>query len=140
VGGCRPSSRQSRCTRLWFTSQPLTPQQAVGHAPAPAEVLGCDFAEATPQLALRDVDDTAAMSLGAAVLAHHPACEPLRNPEQGAQGLNSPAAPLRAQKFRSANSLGIAFSSSASARSFLRREFSFSSWCSRLASSACIPP
>jgi hypothetical protein len=36
------------------------------------------------------------MALGAAVLAHHPAGEPLGNPEHGAQGLNSPAASFRA--------------------------------------------
>jgi hypothetical protein len=66
-----------------------------------------------PQLGLRDVDDPAAMALGDAVLAHHPAGEPFRNPEQSAQGHNSPVAPrgalcsatpLRAQKFPSASS------------------------------------
>jgi hypothetical protein len=31
------------------------------------------------------------MSLGAALLAHHPAGEPLRNPEHGAQCLNGPS-------------------------------------------------
>jgi len=118
----------------------LPPQQAVGHAPAPADVLGCDLAEPTPQLGLLDADNLAAMTLGAAVLAHHPAGEPLRNPEQGAQSLNGSAAPLRAQKFPSASSLSMAFSNSASARSFLRRAFSFSSCVSRLASSACMPP
>jgi hypothetical protein len=55
------------------------------------------------------------MALGAAVLAHDPAGKALRNPEQSAQGLNSPAAPLRAQKFPSASSLSMALSSSASA-------------------------
>ncbi len=100
------------------------------------------------EFALLDIDDTAAMALGAAVLTHHPAGEPLRNQEQGAQSLNSPAPAFRAQKFPSARSycfaeafgMSIAFPSSASARSFLRRAFSFSSWVSRLASSACIPP
>jgi hypothetical protein len=72
-------------------------------------VLSSDLAEAAPELGFLDVDDTSAMALGAAVLAHHPAGEPLGNPEQDAQGLNSPAAPLRAQKFPSANSLSIAF-------------------------------
>jgi len=28
----------------------LQPQRAIGHAPAPADVLGCDLAEATPHL------------------------------------------------------------------------------------------
>ena len=121
--------------------QPAFPaQQSVGHAPAPADVLGCDLPEASAQLGLLDIDDLAAMALGAAVLAHNPAGKALGNPETGQQGHNSPAAPLRAQKFPSASSLSMAFSSSASARSFLRRPFSFSSWVSRLASSACMPP
>jgi len=111
------------------------------HRPlAPTDVLGCDLPETPPQLGLLNVDNLAGMSLCAAVLAHHPAGEPLGYPEHGAQGLHSPAASFRAQKFPSANSLSIAFSNSASARSFLRRAFSFSSWVSRLASSACIPP
>jgi hypothetical protein len=96
--------------------------------------------EATPELGVLQIDNLAAMALGAAVLAHHPAGKALGNPEQGAQGLNSSAAPLRAQKLPSANSFSFAFSSSASARDFLSRPFSFSSWISRLASSACMPP
>jgi len=112
--------------------QPAFPaQQAVSHPPSPADVLSNDLPESTPELGLLDLDDPAAMALGAAVLAHHPAGKPLRNPDQGAQDLNSPAATLRAQKFSSANSLGMAVSSSDSAGSFLRREFSFSSWVSR---------
>lgn len=118
----------------------LSPQQAVGHPPAPPDVRSGDFPEATPELGLLDIDDPATTALGAAVLAHHAAGEPLGNPEQGPQGINSPEAPLRAQKFPSASSLSIAFSSSASARSYLSRPFSFSSWVSHLASSACIPP
>jgi len=58
------------------------------------------------------------MALGAALLAYHPAGKPVRNPEQCAQGLTSPAAMLRAQKFPSANSLSMAFPSLASARTF----------------------
>ena len=93
-----------------------------------------DLQEATPELGLLDIDDTATMALGAAVLADYPAGEPLGNPEHSAQNLNSSAAPFRAQKFPSANSLSIAPSNSASVRSYLRRAFSFSSWVSRLAS------
>jgi hypothetical protein len=103
-------------------------------------VFGCDLAETTPPIGLPDVDDMTAMALGAAVLTHHPAAKPLRNPEKGAQGLNSSAAPLRAKKFSSANTLSMAFSCSASAKSFLNLVFSFSSHVSRLASSACMPP
>ena len=77
----------------------LAPQQAVGHPPAPADVLSGDLLEATPELGLLDIDDPATMALGAAVLAHYAAGEPLRDPEHGAQGLNSPAASFRAQKF-----------------------------------------
>ena len=44
------------------------------------------------------------------------------------------------QEFSSARSLSIAFSSSASAKSFLSRAFSPYSCVSRQASSACIPP
>ena len=43
----------------------LAPQQAVGHAPAPADVLSRDLPEVSPQLGLRDADDFAAMALGA---------------------------------------------------------------------------
>jgi hypothetical protein len=86
----------------------LAPQHAVRHAPAPADVLGCDLPEPSPQLGLLDIDDFAAMPLGAAVLAHNPAGESLRYPEHGAQGLNSPAASFRAQKFPSASSYGFA--------------------------------
>jgi len=86
----------------------LAPQKAVSHAPPPADVLSRDLSEPTPQLGLLNVNDPAAMALGAAVLAHNSAGEPLRNPEQGAQGINSPATPLRAQKFPSASSYGFA--------------------------------
>ena len=86
----------------------LTPQHAVRHPPAPADVLGRDLPEASPPLGLLNVDTLGGMSLSAAVLAHHPAGEPLRDPEHGAQGLNRPAASFRAQKFPSANSYGCA--------------------------------
>ena len=113
---------------------PFPPEHAIRHPPAPMDVLGCDLSELWPQIGLLDVDNLAGMPLGAAVLAQHPAGKTLRYPEHGS------AASFRVQKFPSANSLSIAFSNSASARSFLRQAFSFSSWFSRLASSACIPP
>jgi hypothetical protein len=62
----------------------LPQQQAVRHAPSPADMLGCDFPEPLPQLGLLDIDNLAGMPLGA-------------------------AASFRAQKFPSANSLSIAF-------------------------------
>jgi hypothetical protein len=58
-------------------SPALSPQYAVCHPPAPADVLGCDLPETTPQLGFLNVDNFAGMSLRAAVLAHHPAGEPL---------------------------------------------------------------
>jgi len=118
----------------------IPPQQAVGHAPSPADVLGCDFVEASPQPVLRDVDDTTTMSLGAAVMAHHPAGEALSNPEQCSQGLKRPAALLRAQRFTTANNLSVTFISSDSARGFLRRELSLNSWLSHMGLSACMQP
>jgi len=51
----------------------FSPQQAVGHPPAPADVLSGDLAKTTPELGLLQIDNLAAMALGAAVLAHHPA-------------------------------------------------------------------
>jgi len=67
------------------------------------------------------------MALGAAVLPHHPADEAFRSPVTILQNRDGPAAAFRAQKFPSARSLSIAFSSSASANSFFSRAFSFSS-------------
>jgi len=45
------------------------PQQGVGHAPAPADVLTCDFSETMPELDLLKIDDVAEMALAAAVVA-----------------------------------------------------------------------
>jgi hypothetical protein len=50
----------------------LSPQQAVGHAVAPTDVVRGDFVETPPELGLLDRDDLAAMALRAAVLAHPP--------------------------------------------------------------------
>jgi len=90
-----------------------------------------------PELGLLDACDFAAVvALGAAVLAHHPADEAFRSPVTLLQDHNGPAAKLRPQKFPVAPQgaphgatrfLNIAFSNSASARSFLSRAFSFSS-------------
>jgi hypothetical protein len=63
-----------------------------------------DLAQAAAQLGLLKGDHLAAMALGTAVLAHHPAGGPLRCPEPSAQGLHGPAAAFLAQKFPSANS------------------------------------
>jgi len=53
------------------------PVQAIRHPPAPADVLGRDLPEAPPQLGPLQVDDLSPMAMSAAVLAHHPAGEPL---------------------------------------------------------------
>jgi hypothetical protein len=52
-------------------------------------VLSGDLAEATPELALVQIDDLSPMAMSAPGLTHHPAGEPLRFPENGAQVLNS---------------------------------------------------
>ena len=149
-GACPLSLPGSRPLQAFLAPEPLhplvvhapalSPEQAVGHPPAPADVLSSDLAETMPQLSLLDRDDLGRMALSAAVLAYHPADLPLGCPVTLLQNRDGPPAALRAQKFPSARSLSIAFSSSASAKSFLSRAFSFSSWVSRLASSACIPP
>ncbi len=120
---------------------PAFPQeQAVGHPPAPADVLSGDLPEALAQLGLLDIDNLAPMALGAAVLPRHPADKAFRSPVTILQNRDGSAVSFRAQKFPSASSLSIAFSSSAFARGFLSRAFSFSSWVRHLASSACVPP
>jgi hypothetical protein len=59
----------------------LAPQQAVGHAPAQADVLSGDLPKPLPEHGLLQIYSLAAMALGAAVLAHHTAGEPHRKPE-----------------------------------------------------------
>ena len=61
-----------------------------------------------PELALLDRDDLAGMSLGAAVMAHHPADLALRGPVTLLQDYDSPAAAFRAQKLPSARSYWFA--------------------------------
>jgi len=80
-----------------------------------------------PELCLLNVDNLAGMALGAPVLSNNPADKAFRSPVTILQNRDGSAAAFRAQKFPSARSLSIAFSSSASARSFLSRAFSFSS-------------
>jgi hypothetical protein len=65
---------------------------------------------------------------------------PLGCPVTRLEDRDGPPATLRAEKVPSASSLSIALSSSASARNVLGQACSFSSWLSRLASSAFIPP
>ena len=96
----------------------LSPQHAVGHPPAPADVLGGDLPQPLPEFGLLEPRGAAAMALGAAVLAHNPTGEPLRCPVTLLQDNHRPAPAFRAQKFPSARSFSIAFSSSASASSF----------------------
>jgi len=105
----------------------LSPQQAVGHALAPADVLSCDLAERMTQLSLLDRDDLDRMALGAAMLTYHKADQPLRSSVTLLQEREGPATTFRAQKFPSARSFSIVFSNSVFARGFFRREFSFSS-------------
>ena len=74
----------------------LPPQQTVGHAAAPADVLSGDPAETISELRLLQVDDLVAVALGTAVLARHPADLALGCPEALLQDNDSPAATLRA--------------------------------------------
>jgi len=94
-----------------------TPQQPVGHAPTPADVLSRDLPEAMAEIGLLQVDNFAAMALGAEVLAHNPAGQRLRSPVTLLQDRDGPAPAFQAEKFPSARSLSIAFCSSASAKS-----------------------
>ena len=80
------------------------PQQAVGHAAAPEDVVRCDLPETPPELGLLQIDDLAAMTLGAALLPHHPADKAFRSPLTLLQNLDGSAATLRAQKLPSARS------------------------------------
>jgi hypothetical protein len=62
-------------------------------------VLSSDVSETLPELGLFQIDDLDGVSLGAAVLPHHPADEAFRSPVALLQDRDSPAATLRAQKF-----------------------------------------
>ncbi len=93
----------------------ITPQQAVGHPQGPADVFGRDLLQAMAELYLLYVDNLAIMALGAAVLPRYPTENAFRSPVTILQNLNGPVAAFRAQRFPSASSLNIAFSSSASA-------------------------
>ena len=105
----------------------LSSEEAVGHPPTPANVLSCNLAETMTQFYLLGRDDLGRMALGSAMLTHHTADQPLRCPGTLLQDGDSPAPAFGAQKFPSARSLSIAFSNSASAKSFLSLAFSFSS-------------
>jgi hypothetical protein len=59
-------------------------------------VLRRDLAETVPELGLLQVDDLAAVTLGAAVLAHHTADQALRCPVTLPQNRDGSAATLRA--------------------------------------------
>ncbi len=76
-----------------------------------ADVLSRDLPEAMPELCLLNIDNLAGMALGAPVPPHHPADETIRSPVTLLQDRDSAAATYRAQKFPSARSLSIAFSS-----------------------------
>src|SRR5690606_38189943 len=78
--------------------------------------------------------------LGGAVLAHDSTRAAFGDPEPVTQHAHCTPSTVRGQKFPSAISRSIDLSSSASARSFLRRAFSPSSSLSRFASLAFMPP
>jgi hypothetical protein len=62
-------------------------------------VLGGDLAETRPELGLLQIDDLAPIALGAVVLAHHSADQPLRCPVMLLQNRDGPPAAFRVQKF-----------------------------------------
>jgi len=129
IGGSCPLSPGSGPLQDLLPPEPLhpfvvhasarMPQQAVVHAPVPADVLSCDLAETMTQLSVLDRGDLDRMALGAALLIGHTADQTLRGPVMLLQDRDLSAATFQAQRFPSATSLSIAFSSSASSRSFL---------------------
>ena len=81
------------------------PLQAIGHPATAANVSrtvrcafqrSCILTEPAAQLFFLNANDLASVALGAVVMAHHEASEPLRYPEQVAQGINSFTLPFRA--------------------------------------------
>jgi hypothetical protein len=70
----------------------------VGHAAPPTNVVGGVFAETMPDLGLHDRDDLVVVALDAAVLAHHPADQPLGCPVKLSQVHDGSAAALWTQQ------------------------------------------
>jgi hypothetical protein len=99
-----------------------------------------DLPQPAPQLVFLPRTGTAPKALGRPVLTDDPTGTAFGDPEAIDEHDHRPPLALRGQKFPSANSLSIDLSSSASASSFFSRAFSVSSWRSRFASSAFIPP
>src|SRR6185437_9386215 len=111
-----------------------------GHLVTPPRMRLRDRAQLGAQLAVVDRSWRTRLTLRRPVLTRDPTREPFGDPEAHLQAAHRSPATLRGQKFPSANSLSIAFSSSASASSFFNRAFSRSSSLSRFASSAFMPP
>src|SRR5215208_391964 len=80
------------------------------------------------------------VALARSVLADHPARPTLGDPQSPPNVLDGSPPPSRAQKFPPLTSFRMSMSSSFSARSFLRRAFSFSSSLRRFASVVLIAP
>jgi hypothetical protein len=117
-GPCPLSLPGSGPQQVFLPSKPLHPlvidgpalptQQAVGHPPAPTDVLSGNIPEALAQLGLLDIDNLAPMALGAAVLPRHPADKAFRSPVTLLQDRDGPATTFRAQKLPSKRSNGFA--------------------------------
>src|SRR5581483_1259133 len=118
----------------------LSTNDRVGGLPAPPRMALGDLAEAGAELGFGIGTRTRGTTLGRPVLAEEPTGTALGHPEAFDEHHHRPPATLRGHHFPDANSFNIALSSSASASSFLRRAFSFSSSLRRLASSAFMPP
>ena len=65
---------------LAIESLALSPQKAVGHLQTPADLLSGDLREEMAEPGLLDIDNSALMVLGAAVLHRHPADKAFRSP------------------------------------------------------------
>ena len=118
---------------------PVSVQLRVGSAVAPPWVCLGKVAQPSPQLSIR-IRLGRPKALRGTVLADDLAGPPLRQFKPVTQHVDGLASPRRAHQFPLASSLNAAFSTSASASSRFKVEFSFSSSLSRLVSSAFIPP
>ncbi len=126
----------------------LKPEPPVHKPPASAHVTPGQLTDAAAQLLLLKCGDHYRPALRIAALAGQPAVTALGHAESILQNADGSVAPqgalcsatsLRAQKLPSTDSLSIALSNSASARSLLRRAFSCSNSLRRFASVAFIP-
>ena len=102
----------------------LAPQQRYGPSAGPSGCARLAISRSRCRSLVSSSSGPCRHGVGCCGVAHNPAGEPLRCPVTLLQDNHRPAPAFRAQKFPSARSFSMAFSSSASARSFLSRAFS----------------